>query len=130
MTAMTNYLEDAVLNHLVGGSPLAQPGALYLGLLTGDPTDSGSVASEISGNAYARIVISFGVVGAGQVVNDVDVLFAVATPAAWGLLTHAGIFDAVSGGNMLYHAALAASKNIGIGDQFKISIGELVLSAD
>ncbi|MGB2469903.1 MAG: phage tail fiber protein, partial [Flavobacteriales bacterium] len=40
---------------------------------------------------------------------------------AWGTITHFGIFDASSSGNLLYHGALTASKTIATGDVLKIT---------
>ena len=49
MSAMSDYLEDAFLDHFLGTSSTSAPAAVYIGLHTADPTDAGTGA-EVSGN--------------------------------------------------------------------------------
>jgi hypothetical protein len=44
---------------------------------------------------------------------------------SWGTVAYIGLRDASSGGNLLYHTALDASKTIATGDVFRISAGSL-----
>ena len=43
----------------------------------------------------------------------------------WGTITHVGIRDASTGGNLLYHAPLTTSKIINIGGIFRFNTGNL-----
>jgi hypothetical protein len=43
-------------------------------------------------------------------------------------VTHMGIFDAVTSGNLLWHGALDASRVIADGDTFLFSIGNIALT--
>lgn len=45
--------------------------------------------------------------------------------ANWGTVTHIGLFDASTSGNLLFHRALAASKVVNDGHIFRINAGEL-----
>jgi len=47
---------------------------------------------------------------------------------AWGTITHFGIFDALTTGNLLVHGALTTSKTIDTGDVFKIASGSLTVT--
>ncbi len=132
--AKTHYLEKKLLDHVLRNVAYSQPATVYLALYTATPNDQGG-GTELIGNAYARQAITFGAAtdnGAsvgGQSATTVDILFPVAT-ANWGTITHVGIFDAVSAGNLLYYGALTASKTINSGDQFKVSAGQLTVLED
>ena len=45
-------------------------------------------------------------------------------------VTHIGVYDHVSAGNLLFHGALSSSKAVDAGDTFKIAIGDLDISLD
>jgi len=61
--------------------------------------------------------------------NSAAVEFNAAT-GSWGTVSHFGLFDALSGGNLLIHGALTASKVISSGDILKIAIGDMDITAD
>jgi hypothetical protein len=128
MSALSNYLENALLNHVLKNTVMTQPASLNVALFTTDPTDAGT-GTEVAGNGYARRPVTFGVASNGSASNNADVLFAVAT-GSWGTITHIGIYDAATGGNLLWHGALSTSKAIAINDQFKIASGNLTVSLD
>ena len=46
----------------------------------------------------------------------------------WGTVTHVGVLDASSSGNLLYHSALTTSKAITTGDIFRIPAGSLTVT--
>ena len=99
----------------------------YVSLHTADPTDAGT-GTEVSGGSYARTAASFATASgtSGLVATDADVTFPTAT-ATWGTVGWIGLWDAASGGNMLYHTALDSSKTIDSGDIFKITTGNLTV---
>lgn len=125
---MSDYLENALLNATLRGQAFTSPTAVYAALFTSDPTDAGT-GTEVSGGAYTRQAITFGAPLNGTCSNSADVLFPVAT-AAWGTITHIGIFDAASGGNLLYSAALTTSKTIAADDQLKLATGAVTVTLD
>jgi hypothetical protein len=92
-------------------------------LYTADPTDADS-GTEVSGGSYARTSVTFGAPSNGVATNSADVTFPTST-GSWGTVTHVGVRDAVTSGNLLYHAALTTSKTVSSGDIFKISSGNL-----
>ena len=139
MSGMSDYLEQKTLNDLLNG---ANP--VYVALFTADPTDAGVTTNEIStvGTAYARLQVKpnggaapywnlavANGTGGFKVTNAQDLNFAVAT-AAWGTITHIALFDAATGGNMLYSGALNAAKVIGNTDKFTIPANALVVNLD
>ena len=124
---MSDYLEVALLNLTLNGTALTAINNPYISLHTADPTDAGTGA-EVSGGSYARTAASFATASgtSGLVATDADVTFPTAT-ATWGTVGWIGLWDAASGGNMLYHTALDASKTIDSGDIFKITTGNLTV---
>jgi hypothetical protein len=123
MAEMSNYLENALINATLRNTSYTSPTTVYLGLYTSDPTDADS-GTEVTGNAYARQAITFGAPSNGVTTNTAAIEFPQAT-GSWGTVTHIGIEDALTGGNLLYHSPLDASKTIETGDVFRVAIGSL-----
>ena len=130
MAAASNYLELKILEHTLGITSFTAPTTTYLALFTSDPTDAGS-GTEVStsGTAYARQSISWNTPSSGSTTNSADVTFPQAT-GNYGTVTHIGIYDASSAGNLLYHGALSASKSVETNDTFIVEAGDLSVSLD
>ena len=126
MTAMSNYLETALFNEVLRAQNYAAPTTVYVGLFTSDPTDAGS-GTEVSGGAYARQAVTFAAPTDGAGSNTGAVTFPQAT-ANWGTITHFGIFDAATAGNLLLHGPLTASKTVNTGDVFTFPNGALTVT--
>lgn len=102
----------------------------YVGLLTANPTDS-TAGTEVTGGSYARVAIAStlaawaGTQSAGSTAassgtggttsNNGAVTFPAPT-ANWGVVTGFGIYDALTGGNLIAFAALTVSKTVNNGD--------------
>ena len=127
MAAMSNYLENKHLDHFLGTASTSAPSTVYLALYTSDPTDANS-GTELSGSGYARQAIAFSAASSGSASNSGAVTFPTAT-GSWGTVSHIGIFDASTSGNLLYHAALSASKTIANGDVFKVNASGISITA-
>jgi len=129
MSAASDYLENKVLDHFLGTASTSAPATVYLALFTTDPTDAGS-GTEVStsGTAYARQSIAFSSASSGSTSNSADVEFSQATGSGFGTVTHFGIYDASTAGNLLFHGALTSSKTIDAGDVFKIASGNLSIT--
>jgi hypothetical protein len=127
MSAMSDYLENEILDHILGTGAYTMPTTVYVGLSTGSFNDDNS-GTELTGNNYARESISFGAAASGTASNDAAVEFNAAT-GSWGTVSHFGIFDALTSGNLLIHGALTASKVIETGDILKIAIGDMDITA-
>ena len=126
MSAMSNYLENALVNATLRNTAYTSPTTVYVGLFTTDPTDAGS-GTEVSGGSYVRQSATFAAPSDGASSTSADVTFPQAT-ANWGTVTHFGVYDASTAGNLLYHGALTTSKTIETGDVFKISSGNLTVT--
>ena len=123
MAEMSNYLETALINGTLRGTTYTAPTTVYIGLYTSDPTDA-DTGTEVTGGSYARQAVTFGAPSNGVSTNSAAIEFPQAT-GTWGTVGWIGIEDALSGGNLLYHTPLDASKTIESGDIFKIAIGSL-----
>lgn len=128
MAAASDYLELKILEHTLGITSFTAPTTTYLALFTSDPTDAGT-GTEVSGGSYARQSISWNTPASGATTNSADVTFPQAT-ANYGTVTHIGIYDASSAGNLLYHGALSASKSVETNDTFIVEAGDLSVSLD
>jgi hypothetical protein len=126
MAEMSNYLENALINVTLRNTAYTSPTTVYVSLHTADPTDAGTGA-EVSGGSYARKSATFAAPSNGVSATSADVTFDQAT-ASWGTITHIGIWDALTTGNMLYHTPLTTSKTIDSGDIFKIASGSLTVT--
>jgi len=126
MSAMSNYLENALVNATLRNTTYTSPATVYVGLYTSDPTDAGT-GTEVSGGSYARQSAAFAAPSNGASATSADVTFPQAT-GNWGTVAYFGILDAASSGNLMYHGALDTSKVIETGDVFKISAGNLTIT--
>ena len=120
--SFTNFLETEILDHVFAGAAYTAPSTKYIGLFTAAPGETGG-GTEVSGNAYARQTMAFTTSG-DTTSNNAAVEFPTAT-GSWGTITHVGIFDALTSGNLMVYATLTASKAIASGDVFRVPSGDL-----
>lgn len=128
MAEMSNYLENALINATLRNTSYTSPATVYVGLYTTDPGE-GNTGTEVSGGSYARTAVTFGSPSNGVTTNSGAVTFPTAT-GTWGTVTHIGILDASTSGNLLYYTPLDASKSIASGDVFTISAGNLSVTLE
>ena len=125
MAEFSNYLENALINAVLRNTSYTSPTTVYVALFTSDPTDAGS-GTEVSGGSYARTSVTFGAPSNGVTTSNADCTFPQAT-ASWGTVSHIGLYDASTSGNLLFHTPLDTSKTIDSGDIFKIASGSLTV---
>ncbi|MDX1449213.1 MAG: hypothetical protein R3246_09140 [Acidimicrobiia bacterium] len=128
MSAISNYLEDALLKLVFKSTAFSSPGTTHLALYSSNPADDDS-GTEISGGSYARQSIPWGAYtnGTGSLTTNDDINFT-NMPAV--TVSHVAIFDAATGGNMLWYGALTSSKSVNSGDTFAITSGNLTVTLD
>lgn len=126
MADMSNYLEEVLLNAVLRGQTYTG-GTVWVALYTTAPTDM-DMGLEVSGGAYVRQQVTFSaptqVDGKATVQNTADVTFPVAT-TDWGTVTHVGIRDAQTGGNLLFHKAVNNPRTILSNDRVRFLQGEI-----
>lgn len=132
MAALSDYFEEALLNHIFRNSTFTRPANIYVGLFTVAPTDAGG-GTEVSGGSYARQALATGASSdwdapsGGLTANTDQITFPAAT-ADWGTIVAVGLFDALSGGNLLFHGALSPARTVDDTDIFYFSPGNLQIS--
>jgi hypothetical protein len=131
MSGASDYLENRLLNHLLRAVVSTAPASVYISLHTSDPTDA-NLATEVAGNGYARVqlTVGFNAASAGQTANTGAISFPTPTGPGWGTVTHFGIYDASSSGNLLFSGAFASSRSIAAADTVRFAAGDLVISCD
>lgn len=125
--AKSDYLERKILDHALGTTTFTKPTAVYAALFTTSPADAAS-GTEVSGGSYARQAVTFAAAsttsGTSTAASNAGVTF---TNLPTATITHVGIYDASTSGNLLYHGALTASKSVTSGDNFTINSGQLTV---
>jgi hypothetical protein len=128
--AMSNYLQNKFLDFLLRGQTYTAPTTVYVALATTTGT-AAACGTEVTGGSYARVAVSSSLANwagtqssgsttassgtSGQTSNNGSITFPSPT-ANWGTVTSFCVFDASTGGNLLFYAALTVSKTINNGD--------------
>ena len=130
MAALSNYLENQLIDWLLRGQAFTPPATVYIGLLTAAPSDAGG-GTEVSGGSYARVAVSSSLAnwagtqsagsttassGTGGTTSNNGAITFPAPTANWGSITHVAVYDASSSGNLLIWAALTTPKTVNNGD--------------
>ena len=127
--SLSNTFETRVLTWLFTGDAVTRPSAFYIALFTSNPAeDASGTEVSTSGTAYARQSATFTVSG-NEATNSAAIEFPTAT-ASYGTVTHIGVFDASTSGNLIAYAALSTSKAIDTGDVLRINSAELDVTLD
>lgn len=121
--SFSNYLETEILDHVFAGSAYTAPTTKYLALFTAVADGEAGSVTEVSGGGYARQTVAFTTSG-NTTSNNAAVEFPTAT-ANYGTVTHVGVYDASSSGNLMAYAALSSNKTIETGDVFRVPSGDL-----
>lgn len=144
MAAMSDYLENKVIDWLIRGQSYTPPATLYIGLLTAAPSDTGG-GTELTGNNYARASVASNMTnwagtqsagsttassGTGGTTSNNGVINFNTPSNDWGTVTHFGIYDASTNGNLMFWGALSASKAVFNGDAVSIQTAQLQIQID
>ena len=131
MAEMSDYLEEQTLDYVLRGTAFTSvpDGSVYISLHTADPVDAGTGTEVVQGSyTYARQLCAFNAAGtnAAGVTENTAVETWTNLPAA--TVTHIGIWDAATSGNLLFHTAVDASKTVANGDTISIAIGAITVT--
>jgi hypothetical protein len=125
MSSFSDYLEDAVLNYVFRNTGTPTSANVYLALYTVTPSDTGG-GTEVSGAGYARQATAFDASSGGAITNTSAESFT-ASGGTYGTVVAVGIFDAVTGGNLLAWDGIN-STTIADGDKITFPIGDIDIS--
>lgn len=131
MAAMSDYLENKLIDYMFRGQAYTAPTTIYVGLLTTGTNDANTGQVEVSGGSYARVAVSSSLANwagtqsagsttassgtSGTTSNNNAIAFPAPT-ANWGVITSFGMYDAATGGNLLFYGNLSISKTVNNGD--------------
>lgn len=128
MAALSNYAEKLLLDWSMTTGSATRPTAWYVALYTAAPDDTGG-GTEVSTGGYARQSVTFSAASSpGGTTSNSNTVSFTASGAGYGTVAHIGIFDNVSGGNLLWHGSMTASKTVADGDTLEFSIGNIDLT--
>lgn len=146
MAAMSDFLENKLVDHIFRGVTYTVPTTLYVALYTSGPSDSGGgIEVPIGTNAYARKDVTSTVgspvwantqgvagtaasSGTGGVTSNTSAITFVTPTGSWGTVTHFGILDAGTGGSLLFHGALTVSQTVNNGNTVSFAPGALQIT--
>jgi hypothetical protein len=134
MPAFSDYLENTLVNATLRGGTYTG-GGVFVALFKSDPTDAGTGA-ELTDSGYVRqrahtTVASdgFTVPSNGSTSNARNLIFP-AIVQVQVAITHWGIFDAQTNGNLLYYAPMLNPKTLDPTDVLSFPIGSLIVTLD
>lgn len=142
--SMSDYLENKLTDHVFRGTPYTAPATIFIALFTTACTDA-APGTEVTGGSYARGSLATGLTtwagtqsagstiastGTGGTTSNNSAIVFVTPTAGWGTVTHIGMMDALTVGNMLICTALTVSKTINIGDAVSFPAASLTNQID
>jgi hypothetical protein len=132
MSAFSTYLSQNIINSTLRGVAFSVPSNLYLALFTADPTDNNVTVNEVAGAWYARQATGAWAAptGSGNVTSNNNQIQYSAVTGSSVTVSHWGIYDALTSGNLLYRGALTTSKVLNVGDVLVVGAGQLQITID
>lgn len=133
--SFTDYLENKLLDHILGGGDYTRPATVYVGVSSTAPADDGTNITEPSGGSYARVAVTnnatnWPAASGGSKSNGTQISFPVAT-ADWlaaANITHFFIADDPTAGNILGSGALDSPVTVLDTQMLYFAIGALVVT--
>lgn len=144
MTAMSDYWENKLIDFSLRGQAYSAPVTVYIGLHTATPNDAGG-GTEVTGGSYARVAVTCSLAnfagtqsagsttassGTGGTTSNNGVITFPTPSAGWGNVVGCAVYDAPSGGNLLFPGTLTVAKTINIGDAVSFPAGSLTFQID
>ena len=139
MSKFSNYSEANIIETTLRGAVFPVPAKTYLALFTADPTDANVSANEVQTAAWpayvrqdaaadAAISTGWTAPADGVTTNAKVITFPANNGTAQVVVTHMAIYDAITGGNMLYHAPLVSTKTLLVGDVISFGISAITVT--
>jgi hypothetical protein len=123
------YLVAKVIDLTLRNVAMSAVATAYVSLHTANPGTTGAnEIDKLTATWYLRKAGTFPAPTAGVTSNSVAIQFSAVTIAAV-TVSHFGVWDAESNGNMLYYGSLASSKTLNISDVPFWAIGTLQVTA-
>ena len=115
------------LNWLLDDTAATRPTAWYLSLHTGDPGLTGANELVTGTDAdYVRKAITFAAAASLAKATDAGVTWTANAGATPYIVTHIGIWDALTAGNFLAYGALAVPEPVAAGGALNLAAGRVI----
>lgn len=136
--AKGNYLEGKLLDAVFSNAAFPSNATVYVALFTATPTGASGSGTEATGSGYARLGVTNNATnwpaatgGSPASKSNGTVLTMATATGDWSSaanMTSWGIFDAVTGGNLLYYGPLTENKPVLNGDTPSFAIGAITIT--
>lgn len=131
MSAFSTALSQKIINSSLRGESFALPAGHFLALFSSDPLDDNTnTAGEITGGWYARQPTGAWAAPTTNVTSNSNQIQFAAVTGSPVSVSHWGIYDAITGGALLYRGALTTPKVLNVGDVLVVGAGQLQLTVD
>lgn len=129
MTALSDYLEPALLNLTLRGVAFTAVAAPYVSLHSASPADTGAAELVPGANAYVRKAATF---AAPVATGDGGWACSLSAQLQWtnmpaATVSHVGIWDALTAGNLLYAGALINAETVPAAATYTINAGDITV---
>lgn len=126
---ISDFLRTALLNHALGVVTYTPPTTVWAALYTSPPTSAGG-GTEVTAGDYQRVSTTWSVAALGSTTNASAVRFPVSgvTQANWGNISSLGLFDAPTGGHLLFYGPLSAVVSLALGSDFNVAASDLTIA--
>lgn len=132
----SNYLEAAILNHILGAETYTPPGIVYVALSSAAYNESatGASFSEVAVGSYARVAMtnnttSWPHITGSSKTNGITVTFPTAS-SSWPEVLSFYLLDASTSGNILYGGDLTTGRTLLTGDTASFAPGAMTITED
>lgn len=130
MAGFSTHLAQALINHVFRAQSYTAPTGVYLALFVADPTDNNVTANEVTGAWYGRKQVTSWTAPTGTGVatsNSNQIAFNAVTSSAV-TVTHWGLYDSATTGNLLASGAFTNAKVLNVDDVLAVNAGDLTLT--
>lgn len=129
MAYISEAVQDALLDELIGSGTFSDAGDFYLALYTVAPTEDGG-GTEVSGGSYARLTVdestAFAAASGGSKVNSEDLTFPTCT-SAWGDIVAWALHDHPTNDSVVVWGLLSEELAIDTDDVAVFVTGALII---
>lgn len=126
MPAQSDYLRNKLLEHL-DGATYTGVSTVYLGVFT-TPVNADESGTEVSGGGYARKAVTFAAASGGSISSSSAVTWSPLHTSSTLTLFGWGIFDSLSGGNMLYYGQFSSPFTVASGTDLTFAAGDITVT--
>ena len=127
----SNSTENLLLSYLLTTAAVTRPTAWFVALFNVDPGEAGSSGTDVTTTirTAGRVAVPFAAPANGSIANSAVVDFGAAAGGA--TVTHFGIYDAATGGNLLVSGPLAGQPiTVNATQNVSFAAGALTVSLD